>query len=53
MKKETVVDALLDAKDILGKVYGECLAENAHPSITNKLTTIDLLIVELLEAIEK
>ena len=51
MTKEEIINALDDAKNLLDSVYYHYEQDNSKPWIRNNLTTIDLLIIELLTEI--
>jgi hypothetical protein len=51
MNKEDIINALDDAKNLLDGVYYHYESDGTKPWIRNNLTTIDLLIIELLTEI--
>lgn len=51
MTNEDIINALDDAKNLLDSVYYHYEANGGEPWVKNNLTTIDLLIIELLEGL--
>lgn len=51
MNNEEIINALDDAKNLLDSVYYHYESNGGEPWMKNNLTTIDLLIIELLEGL--
>ena len=49
MEKDEIISVLDDAKNLLDRVYYHYEATGGTPWIKNNLTTIDLLLIEIIE----